>query len=60
MDQIMFRILNFTIKEFNKRLKRSSSLCIFARYFTIKEFNKRLKRFAEKRFSKGKFYHKRI
>ena len=34
---------NFTIKEFNKRLKHLVGLSIFLFNFTIKEFNKRLK-----------------
>ena len=33
----------FTIREFNKRLKRWSVTIIFMSYFTIREFNKRLK-----------------
>ncbi len=40
----MFNSLHFTIKEFNKRLKRARSFIRAQPNFTIKEFNKRLKR----------------
>ncbi len=35
--------MNFTIKEFNKRLKPDNLVKYSDLYFTIKEFNKRLK-----------------
>ena len=35
--------INFTIKEFNKRLKLQRIQMYLVKYFTIKEFNKRLK-----------------
>ena len=43
MGTINQQLTNFTIKEFNKRLKRDFILGYKWIYFTIKEFNKRLK-----------------
>ncbi|WP_347280833.1 hypothetical protein, partial [Helicobacter japonicus] len=45
----------FTIKEFNKRLKRIVFLPFLHVYFTIKEFNKRLKQGIDRAWSRENF-----
>ncbi len=64
MGTINQQLTNFTIKEFNKRLKQPVIYFFSILYFTIKEFNKRLKlasiKFLSKIYFTIKEFNKRL